>query len=85
MKISDSDSRIGQIGGQTLCHFLSEGSDKGSLFFGCHLLQLSYEVVYLPFCFANLDWRIQKTGRSDNLLRRNAACHLPLNKAAAWR
>ena len=68
MKITDTDSHIFHILCKILGHSLGESCDQHFVFPGGFFRYFGNQVVYLSFYRAHLHLRIQKTGRTDDLL-----------------
>ena len=69
MEILDPDARLGQIFRQILRHLLCQRGDKNFVLLLRFLVNLRNEIVDLPCGRPHRDLRIQKAGRTDNLLR----------------
>ena len=68
MKITDTDSHIFHILGKILGHSFGESCDQHFVFPGGFFCYFRNQVVYLSLYRAHLHLRIQKTGRTDDLL-----------------
>ena len=69
MQVTHPDTQFLHIVGQIFRHTLGQGGDQ-YLMVGCHFfINLTDQVIDLPFHRTHHYLRIQKSGRTDNLLR----------------
>ena len=73
VEISDPDTLLLQEFGQVLCHPFGESCDQNSLVLISSCLYLTDEIVDLSLGRTDLDLRIEKTCRPDQLLGSDSA------------
>ena len=68
MQIFDPDARFCQIIREILCHFFRQGRDEHLVMTIRFLMYLADQIVNLSLNRTHIDFRIQKSGRANDLL-----------------
>ena len=68
MQVFDTDTQIFHIIGQFLCHSFCKRCHQNLIMFFHFFVDFSYQIVNLSLHRTHFHIRIQKSGRSDNLL-----------------
>ena len=83
--VADLQPRVLQVFRKAFRHLLGEGGHQHAVTLVYLLVDLAYEVVYLPFRGNDLYGRIQQSRGPDDLLCGDAAGHFPFRRLPAWR